>query len=120
MIIVLFVLACEPAPIEVYEEMRAARDSKDWEAVLVHFDESSRNLFEGLEAVSEKTSRKYAHHVRLEKACTWGDVLSETIEGTRAVIEVGKERSPESIYFVMEDGSWKMRGCLLSGLWTMP
>ena len=116
----LFICACEPAPVEVYENMREAQESKDWTSLMNHFDSNSRELFTGLEFVSDETSRKYAHHIRMDRICSWGDVISESIDGTRAVIEVGKERNPESVYFVLEDGSWKMRGCLLSGLWTMP
>ena len=117
---VFLVCACEPAPVEVYEEARKARDSKDWDQVLTHFDQTSRNLFVGLEAISEKTSRKFSYHVRLDKVCSWGDVLSESIEGTRAKIEIGQERNPEPMYFIIEDGSWKIRGCRLDDLWVMP
>ena len=114
------VFACEPAPVEVYEEARKAKDSKDWDQLLTYFDQSSRELFEGLDATSKKTSRKFSYHVRLDKICSWGDVLSESIEGTRAKLEIGQERNPEPLYFILEDGAWKIRGGLLNDLWAMP
>ena len=114
------VCACEPAPIEVYEEARKARDSKDWDQLMTYFDQNSRDLFLGLDAIYEKTSPKFSYHVRLDKVCSWDDVLSESIEGTRAKIEIGHERNPEPVYFVLEEGSWKIRGCRLDDLWAMP
>ena len=112
--------ACEPSPAEVYEEAKSAAENNAWEQVLTHFDSKSQTLWTGLGEISEQTSRKLSYGVRIEKVHNWGTVLEERIEGSRAELKVGRERNPEWVFFVVEDGSWKIRGCAMDSFWVSP
>lgn len=111
---------CEPAPAEVYEAARSAADEKKWEEVKSYFDQESRAVFEGLELVSKATSRKLSYPVRIQNIHSWSEIHSEKIEGNRALLEVGKKRFPEKVVFVVEEGSWKIRGLSMEKFWAMP
>lgn len=119
-LLVLGLMACEPSPSEVYEEARSAADNNAWEQVVSHFDSKSRTLFEGLDRISELTSRKLSYGVKLERLHPWGDVLEEQIEGNRALLKVGREKNPDWVFFTVEDGAWKIRGCEMDSLWVIP
>ena len=119
-LLVLGLMACEPSPSEVYEEARSAADNHAWEQALSHFDSKTRALFTGLDDISELTSRKLSYGVKLEKLHQWGDILEETIEGNRASLKVGREKHPKWVFFIVEEGSWKIRGCEMDELWVMP
>lgn len=120
LLLALGLMACEPSPSEVYEEAKVAAENHAWEQVLSHFDARSRGLFQGLGVISDLTSRKLSYVVKLEKLHQWGDVLEERIEGSRASLKVGREKHPQWVFFMVEEGSWKIRGCEMDSLWVMP
>ena len=116
----LVLAGCQPSPVEVYEEAKSAAESNDWENVLKHFDHRTQTVLTGLQDIHKETSRRLFYPVDIQSIHAWGTILSEDIEGTRALVRVGNKRRPKTVAFVSEDGAWKIRGLHLSTFWKKP
>ena len=116
----LVLAGCQPSPVEVYEQAKTAAESDDWDTVLNCFDHRTQMVMTGLQEIRKETSRRLVYPVDIQSIHPWGDILSEEIEGTRALVRVGNKRRPKIVAFVYEDGAWKIRGLHLSMFWKKP